>query len=276
MKLDSMQHNDEGRKVTRLTRTGRLKLMGAALAQTMVVALATVPQPAQAQAVDPLCMLGALPITPQPSAAKPYAWAFLANFDHPNSTTVTTVCFAERMFGGPVTYKLVACPIHNNQAGAQFGNGLARFNGSAYATCALTAATETDGPPFAVGTRATFPLAGTQYPIVTSSDIDFKVTRSAGCTLTPASRYNNLAFNHTSGAVGCAGLHRVFSKIEQTQLGVIGVHRVNGVDLVPTAPMQGGVLVPRDFTLQLGAPVGAYNVDYIVIDPRGGSCCGGG
>jgi hypothetical protein len=285
MRLGSTHQSNELQPGNKPARKRSPKLLSSLLAQTIVVALAATPQQAVAatparvsgQAVSPLCMVGGAPIVPQPSVSQPYAWAFVANFDHANSTTVTTACLAERTLGNSTVYTLLNCPISNNAAGQQFGNGAGRFNGSAYATCSVVTALATVGPPFAIGARATFPAAGVTYPIVSSPDLELRVTRNAGCTLTPFSRYDGLSFNHTSGAVGCVGLHAVFSKVQAGAGGTSGLHRVNGALIGQSNQLAGSIQVATTFAIQLGASSGgSYQLDYVFIDPRGGSCCGGG
>jgi hypothetical protein len=249
----------------------RMLATAASLLLTMVGAGST-----HAQGAPAACVLDGAAIMPATTAPNEYAWAFLANFDHAPSSANTIACLAERMGTGPTTYTVLTCPLQNNVNGAQVGGGSGAFDGSLYATCAVSTAMATSGPPFGMGARASYPAAGVVNTLVSSPDIAFRAQRSAGCQLTLNSVYDGWSMTHTSPAVACTAMHKTNSRLV-TGTPAKGQHRVNG-NLIGQVNLPAGpiVYVPASFSLQLGTAGSVFGADYIWVDPKGGHCCGGG
>lgn len=250
----------------------RVLATAASLLLTMVGAAGST----YAQGAPAACVLDGVAIVPATTAPNQYAWAFLANFDHAPNSANTTACLAERTGFGPTTYTVLTCPLQNNVNGVQIGGGSGAFDGNLSATCAVTTAMVTSGPPFGMGARASYPTAGAVNTLVSSPDIAFRVQRNAGCQLTLNSVYDGWSMTHTSPAVACAAMHKTNSRLV-TGTPAKGQQRVNGTLIgqvnLPAGPV---VSVPASFSLQLGAAGSVFGADYIWVDPQGGSCCTGG
>lgn len=223
-----------------------------------------------AQGGSGACKLNGQLIVPQVDAVHTYGWAFLANFDHPASLSVTT-CLAERFFGQPTQYTVANhCTVNNNTASVQFGNGVAPFDGNAYLSCSLPVSATV---PSLFWMRANMiPNAAAQaYTFLSSNSATVTAQTDATCALTMNSRYTlrrangsvtSFPFAH-SATVTCGSFVEVGSRIVPASL---GGHKI-GASVFGPSSGTGRLELPRNYGFNIGATGEPYTLDWLLIDP---------
>lgn len=258
-----------------------------ALAAMAWVSMASVRTPAAAlapakatpaQAGANACKADGKLIVPAVDANHTYGWSFVANFDHTASPAIVTTCLAERWYSTqPFDTKYTVmqhCQVENNVGVPQalFGNGLARFDGNAYLSCMLPVP-ETWPDLFWVRVRTSLPSASQGYTFLSSAaNISFTGQTDAVCGLTLNSVYKSFTFSHMASTV--CGTSMVFGSrvMRNGQNMQTGAHRI---DAVFYGPVTGGgtLILPANFTFNIGAIGQVYALDWLVIDPTPSRCC---
>ena len=238
--------------------------------------------PQVAQSGSGLCRVNGRLVEPVVDAIHTYGWAFVANFDHPGSTTVTT-CFAERNYGQPTRYTIAnhctAIRGDSTLPALQFGtSGVAQFNGNTYLSCTLSV------PPaypdiFYVRVRmipmTPSPVTGhntSSYTFLSSSAATFRAQTDAACQITNTSTYSmvdplaTFGFSHSATAT-CGSYVELGSRVVPVAAHTSqGGHKIGGSFYGPSSG-NGRLSIPNLYTFNIGALGETYTLDWLFIDP---------
>jgi hypothetical protein len=241
-----------------------------------------------AQGGNAACRADGQLIVPVVDAVHTYGWAFVANFDHAPSATTVTTCLVERTWlagpgtPGPVEFTIGTgeCTVMNNVAAppAQFGNGIAAFDGNAYLSCTLPVPA-TVPSIFWVRARLIPSAALQTHTLLASTPVTFMAQSASNCTLRLTSAYslrnpsNAGQYSHDAsvacGASTVIGTRLIAAAAHASE----GGHRVNAAFFGPVA-LAGRLELPGDYAFNIGAVGQPYALDWLVIDPtpsRGGA-----
>lgn len=218
------------------------------------------------------CRVNGKLIVPKVDAVHTYGWGFVANFDHPTSTTQVTTCLAERIFGQPTEYTVANthCAVTNNTANVQFGSGVAPFDGNAYLVCNISV--QATSPKVFWVAANMIPNAVLQsYTFLSSSPVNFTANSAPGCNFRPTSQYTLLgggpnSFTHSTVAT-CGSYVEVRSRLEGAGINASeGKHVVGGTTYGPV-DATGRLALPATYTFNIAAAGQPYTLDWLVIDP---------
>lgn len=237
---------------------------------------------AVAQGGSALCKVNGRLVEPIVDATHTYGWAFVANFDHPAATTVTT-CFAEREFGRPTRYTIAnhCTAIQGNSTlpPMQFGNGVAQFGGNTYLSCTLFL----DQPAFPniffarvrMIPMTPSPVTGvntSSYTFLSSTAATFRAQTDMACQLTNTSTYTlvdppaTLGFSHSAPAT-CGSYVELGSRVVPVAAHTSqGVHKIGATFYGPSSS-SGRMFIPNVYTFNIGAVGENYTLDWLFIDP---------
>jgi hypothetical protein len=252
-------------------------MMGLALAATLALStgianandsVARTP----AQSANSACMVNGKLIAPKVDNAHTYGWAFVANFDQAASTTQVRTCLAERELGLPTQYRVENnhCAVTNNTANAQFGGGVANFDGNAYLVCSISVRSTR---PTQFWVRANvIPNAVVQsYTFLSSSVVNVTANTGSSCSFRPSSQYTllgggSLSFTDIAAAT-CGSYVDIGSRLNGSGVNTSnGWHVVSGTNYSQVSAM-GRLELPATFAFNIGAAGQPYTMDWLVIDP---------
>lgn len=233
---------------------------------------------APAQSSPGACLADGQPVIPVVDAARTYGWAFIANFDHAPSATSVTTCLVERSWAGsqpgPVQFTVSTghCTVTNNVASppAQFGNGVAQFDGNISLSCAVPVPATA---PVVFWTRARVIAEPSRaYALLSSGEATFSAQTKANCALRLTSTYalldpTNIAQYSHDGTTACGASILLGTRITaQSAHASEGAHRLDAAFL-GSQSVSGHLELPANYAFSIGAPGQTFVMDWLVIDP---------
>lgn len=235
-------------------------------------------RPDVAQGNSALCKINGVLVEPKVDNVRTYGWAFVANFDHAASTSVTT-CFAERWYGEAIRYTVAqhCTPVRSdrNLPRMQFG-GVAAFDGNTYLSCSLPLWQSSFPDVFftrvrMVPTQGNWP-SSKPYTFLTSQQATFVARTNASCQLTIASTYNligpvaTLTYEHSAPAT-CGSYIELGSRIVPAgPTSSEGLHKIGSTIYGPVSS-SGQMFMPTVYSFTIGAISETYTLDWFLIDP---------
>jgi hypothetical protein len=172
------------------------------------------------------------------------------------------------------TVSTTQCTIVNNTAApqAQFGNGVAVFNGNASIACTLPVPGTI---PELFWVKARLMTSTSQsYTFLSSANVTVTAQTDAACALTMNSLYtlpNAFQFSHGSPTT-CGSYVEVGSRLTRAQANAKGSHKI-GSTLFGPVSTNGNLNLPGNYSFSIGAAGQPYTLDWLEIDPTPSRCC---